>query len=717
MPAPSVYGLGSGQDHNQTIQKLLELERIPIRRMERQNKRLEFTIKAWTEARNRARKLSDKSRMLYSFLGPFANKSIVSSDPGAITGRATSSVESGLHHMEVLELAARHQLHTKRLEAEQALPAGSFTIEQGQTKKTIRFEGGKPADLERALREGGAEIFDVTRVMTDSSGTLLGLRSKKIGKAGRLSFGDPDGLLQGIGLVKPGGGERETKAVLLKADELRVAPAAGVKNDAGAKKGAGTKSGAGAKAEGTTAKTAQARTGGGGEGEKAAPGSHELLADGAGIRLSGARRVRVARDLSPQSVLILESELTGSSRDEGVKRVVESVTPGPGIEVEVGDVKLRGYEVERSRTTEKPHSAKGKPKAGLALVWKEGAVEKRHSLIIDKHKQSHKFEIAAITGGRPVVALEFSAEADSVAIFRALQVEAPKSQGGLEAAHEVSPARDARLKIEGVEVTRPANDDITDIIKGASLNLRKTTRGPVEVRVFADSDEVVKRIKEWVEAYNELVKFCRDNSKSAAPKELSSSRAADQDLERSMDAVRDSSGIFASDATIRGLVSSMQLITSTAYPAPEKPGFRVLADIGISTGEVGIGNFRNNRYGLLELDEKKLRAALDTSAEGVRQLFASDTNADARIDNGAAHRMHETLKPYSAISGGMIGVRIQLLNDRIADNKKRIASKELSLKSVEERLRRKFGGMETYMRRSRATGDFLRNRLRTGGSE
>ena len=679
MPAPAVYGLGSGQDHAKTIEKLMDLERIPIRRMERQNKRMEYSIKAWNEARARSRKLADKSRMLFSFLGPFSNKAILASDPGAITGRATSTVESGTHRMEILALASRHQIHGSPIEIEKALPAGNFTVSAGDRKQSFSFEGGKPADLEHLLRDRGAELFDVLRVQTDPSTVLLGLRSKRIGKAGEFTFSDPDGLLQKVGLAKISTGEREEKAITLKPEELS-APAL-------------------PKAE--------------------PPGTHELLPGGNGLRVVGSRRVRLARPLPLQSRVSMEIELSGGGKDGGTARVSESVAGGPGIEVQVGNVKLHGYEVERSRTTLKPKSELGgAPRARVHLVWLEGKVEKRSTIEITKHLAKADFDVGAITGGKSPIGLEFEAGPGALVVFRKLTMEAPKDvAGGLAAAHETSPARDARLKVEGVEITRPTNEDLTDIIRGASLNLKRVTTGPVDVKIFADAEEIIKRVKEWVQAYNDLIKFCRDNAKAAAPKELSGSRAADGDLEKSMDAVRDSSGIFASDATIRSLVYSMQRITSESYPAPEKPGFRVLSDIGISTGDVGIGNFRSNRYGLLDLDEKKLRAALDTSAEGVKQLFASDTNSDARIDNGAAHRMHETLKPYSTTSGGMIGVRIQLLNDRIADNKKRIASKELSLKSVEERLRRKFGGMETYMRRSRATGDFLRNRLRMGGGE
>lgn len=695
MPAPAVYGLGSGQDHSKTIEKLLQLERIPIKRMERQNQRMEITIKAWKEAHGRARKLSDKSRMLYSFLGPFALKSVVSSDPGAITGKATAQVETGTHRMEVLELATRHQVHANRMETEEKLPAGAFTIHRDDQKQTIDFAGGTPGDLVRLLEEKAGDLYEVFKVQTDATGMMFGLRSKVTGKKGELTFADPGGLLQRVGLIGPASGERETQPFKIQSEEARkVSPAA----KTSAKDGG----------QPTDKKASDAETAG-----------FALLNGGQELRLEPGQNVRVERTIPATGKLLMTAELAGKQPAKaGGSMAMESVAGGPNIEVKVGNVQLRGYEVERSRTImEGGTKGEPDPQASIVLHWKQSGIAKSKTIELKEASTDLEVDVSQHTGGQPLVALEFQTNPSARAVFRQLKLDAPKQiAGGLVAANVTSPARDARLKLEGVEVTRPTNDDITDIIKGASLNLRKKTTGAVVVTIQPDSEEIVKRIRDWVEAYNDLVKFCRENSKANAPEELSSARAADGDLEKSMERVRNSSGIFTSDSTIRTLVNNVQTVASAVYPAPEKPGYRVLSDVGISTGEAGIGNFRSNRFGLLVLDEKKLKEALATSAEAVKSLFASDTNADARIDNGAAHRMHSMLKPYSQVSGGMIGVRIQLLNDRIADNKKRIANKELHLEKVEENLRRKFGGMETYIRRSRETGNFLRQRLQTGGN-
>jgi flagellar capping protein FliD len=55
MPAPIVMPSQSGIDVPSVINKLIELERSPLKRLEEDNKRNEIRIKAWEELRTRAK--------------------------------------------------------------------------------------------------------------------------------------------------------------------------------------------------------------------------------------------------------------------------------------------------------------------------------------------------------------------------------------------------------------------------------------------------------------------------------------------------------------------------------------------------------------------------------------------------------------------------------------------------------------------------------------
>ncbi|MBW7859014.1 MAG: hypothetical protein H3C43_12145, partial [Leptonema sp. (in: Bacteria)] len=105
MPAPMI-GIpgGSGMQTQAIIQQLIEIDRQPLKRLEEDNKRNQVRIQAWEELRNRTRNFANLSRDLYSFSGPFTIRTIVSSDPGAITGSTSPNVEQVSQNIKVLQL-------------------------------------------------------------------------------------------------------------------------------------------------------------------------------------------------------------------------------------------------------------------------------------------------------------------------------------------------------------------------------------------------------------------------------------------------------------------------------------------------------------------------------------------------------------------------------------------------------------------------------------
>jgi flagellar hook-associated protein 2 len=263
-----------------------------------------------------------------------------------------------------------------------------------------------------------------------------------------------------------------------------------------------------------------------------------------------------------------------------------------------------------------------------------------------------------------------------------------------------------------VEITRPKNDAITDIIEGASLNLHKRTAGAAQITVRANTEKITDLLKEWVTAHNELMMFLRENSQPGESADFKNKRPkqTDDDLSKGFETLQDTHGVFAGDALVRRIITTMQSATGRSYPAISEPGYRILSDIGISTGAPG-KNWDDIKNGYLEIDEAKLASVLRTAPFSVRDLFASDTNSDARTDNGVAYTLSEDLAPYTRNAGGLITLRIDTVKTKITDNKTRIDKMELSLKSKEQNLRQKFGRMERSMSESRSVGRSLQNSL------
>ena len=158
MPAPPInIDLGSGMNTQQTINDLMRVERIPLQRIQRQNQVHELKAQAWEQVRNRTRMLEDRTRLLYSFAGSFAIKSVVSSDPGAITGQAAPNVQEARQNIEVLQLASKHQVHTNPL-PDGRMAAANFTIRIDGRDTACEFRGGTPQDLLDLLKQKGLKI-------------------------------------------------------------------------------------------------------------------------------------------------------------------------------------------------------------------------------------------------------------------------------------------------------------------------------------------------------------------------------------------------------------------------------------------------------------------------------------------------------------------------------------------------------------------------------
>ncbi|HEX7036412.1 MAG TPA: flagellar filament capping protein FliD [Pseudomonadales bacterium] len=153
-------------------------------------------------------------------------------------------------------------------------------------------------------------------------------------------------------------------------------------------------------------------------------------------------------------------------------------------------------------------------------------------------------------------------------------------------------AGDASLVVDGLPVTRSDNE-ITDLLEGATLTLKETTTQPVNVRVEPDASKAKALIKEFVEGYNALQKQI---------KALSGYNPETQQ-----------GGVLQGNALVRSLESSLRTLVTAQVDVLDGQSVRALADIGIKT----------TREGTLEIDESQLDERLAESLEAIGALFGT----------------------------------------------------------------------------------------------
>ncbi|MCB1138090.1 MAG: flagellar filament capping protein FliD, partial [Leptospiraceae bacterium] len=528
MPAPAIFQNNAGVNPSEMIDKLMQAERMPLLRLEEDIARSKVEIKAFEELRNRAKKLSDTSRDLYSFAGPFATKSVVSSDPGAITGEAAPDVDPGTQEVEVLELATKHQITSRKLARSESLPKGKFTINVGEKELEVEFPGGGVVDLERALKGQAGQDYEVSVINIDANTALISLRSSVSGTDGAFSFSDPDGILKQAGFIGD-------KKVEKKNSESVAFEQSKIQSPAEAK--------------------------------------YKVSADKKSLSLESGSQASLKLDSEPGVISLNTSSgpADGASAegasdkpgsDDRRKVRTESTKPGPDVEVEAGDIKFPAADIERTRTvkegnpSENPAASATSPGQVTVLFESGGTTQKRQFTLPASGPM--ELPLNDLAEGSKITSIEFQAAEGSNLTVADLRIDSTKMDAAFGPLNETQPAKDARLKMNGIEITRSSNQNITDIIQGASLNLHRPTNGPVEVTVQANTEEIKKRILAWVESYNDLVKFVKENDEFVKSDEFQMNRDSTGDIREGYRQLKDRSGIFAGDPTARQMLNSIQ---------------------------------------------------------------------------------------------------------------------------------------------------------------
>ena len=162
---------------------------------------------------------------------------------------------------------------------------------------------------------------------------------------------------------------------------------------------------------------------------------------------------------------------------------------------------------------------------------------------------------------------------------------------------ELTPAANARFKVNGLTIERPSNT-VTDAIEGLSLDLRSITQNAVTVSTKPDPTAVLENVRTFIETYNVVSDFLR---KATGPK------------------VKDDpvAGSLQNDSSARSIISRLRSTVMAEYT--EKPSAVTrLSALGISF----------DRNGSLTLaDESRFTKAFEEMPEDVIKLLSNDAPA------------------------------------------------------------------------------------------
>lgn len=232
------------------------------------------------------------------------------------------------------------------------------------------------------------------------------------------------------------------------------------------------------------------------------------------------------------------------------------------------------------------------------------------------------------------------------------------------ASQTVNQASDSQFTVSGITgtLTRSTNS-ISDVISGVTFDLRST--GTATVAVSDDSAATTATLENFVEAYNDIVKFIKEQD------------AVTQSSERD----GSSSNVFsplAATAIDENILSSIRGAFSSASVSGRL--INTLADLGITS----------NRDGTLSLDEDDLASAISEDSEGVRQITQRLGDTLSNTDG--------TIAQYTRF-GGIIDSAVKNNTSLISQYNSQIAVIEKTLASEEQALNGRFSRLESLIGR------------------
>lgn len=229
-------------------------------------------------------------------------------------------------------------------------------------------------------------------------------------------------------------------------------------------------------------------------------------------------------------------------------------------------------------------------------------------------------------------------------------------------------AQDARLSVNGIDITSPSNM-IGGAIQGVSLTLKNTTSVPATLAVSRDTTAINSAASGFVDAYNALANQFKSRS--------------------AFGTATSAAGVLAGDGTIRALQSQLR----TIFTSPATGGTLT------TLGQIGIA-FQKD--GSLRLDSSKLASAISSDFGDVVNLVASPSGFATRL---------EAWGKAALAAGGPIDTRTKSLNDYVKNYNAQVDRLENQMVALEKKYRKEYTNLNLLLSNMNSTSTFLTQQL------
>ncbi len=218
------------------------------------------------------------------------------------------------------------------------------------------------------------------------------------------------------------------------------------------------------------------------------------------------------------------------------------------------------------------------------------------------------------------------------------------------------------MSVNGKEMTNVKRSENTFVVDGLTINLKGTfgyKAGTDELEPTAkdnavtftsscDADKIVDAVKEMVKDYNEMIKELKE-SFSTLPAQRENGKYYEPLTEEDREGMSESA-IKAHEEKAKQGVLFRDRELSEFYDRLTR-AVNMEGELGAAMRHIGLTAEYDKGLTTLHLDEKKLRDALNTEPDTVREVFTQNVENGAKQD-GLMHSLKVTMDMYAKVHGG-----------------------------------------------------------------
>lgn len=664
MAGLNIPGVTDQYNTNDTVEKLMKIERIPLTREQNQLESLKTEKNAWRDINTKLSSLRDNTKTLYSFENPFNSKLTSSTEEYAITAEANRSASLQSFKVDVIQAASSDRFLTDELENDFKVPVGTYTYKVGEKQITFNWKGGTLKDFSNAINKRGNNIIKSSIIGASAGNKSLLIEAVPTGKENRLIFEDDAKTFAfDSGMVYKIKSQTQTFA----SSQTEILPVNKIEYDEPVYMPPLSLTNTKYDEEKQTA-TVEPR------GAYQVKVPEKILRD-TDLHLQFTITQKETEDITPEiNKTLIQPELPDAGTAEYGGIIISNnlsdtnlnLPPEPPAPLEPVKTNSILYAVmEDGSEKEIPYTPAEDGKAAQIDV-KLSEYPGLKAIAVRNLNTGTSYEISSLTALDPVKDLGYG----------------PK--------HPVSTADDAIIKYEGITITRSSNK-IDDVVPEITLNIHDKTEKTATIAVKPDTEASKAAIIEFVGKYNQAVAELNilSQNKQEIIDELDYLSPEEKEAEQKK------LGLFQSDFSLTNIKSNMSSTLAARYLFSDTAEITMLSQLGIATNAGGYsgGYSQSKLRGYLEIDEKKLDDAISNHLDDIKMLFGYDSDGDLIVDTGIAYKLDKQISAYTQ-TGGILAMKTSSLDSKIKSSESKISKLENQMAKKEAELRNKYSQME-----------------------